>query len=74
LHFLGGDSRPRKWKPDRPDELAGAVVAGHIIECGAQATGGNFSFFDETVDLGLPGMPMAEIDPSGASVITKSAG
>jgi hypothetical protein len=62
------------WKPDQLDELAGAVVAGHIIECGAQATGGNFSFFDETADLGLPGMPIAEIDATGAAVITKSAG
>jgi hypothetical protein len=62
------------WKPAQLDELAGAVVAGHIIECGAQATGGNFSFFNETADLGLPGMPIAEIDASGAAVITKSAG
>ena len=62
------------WKPGQLDELAGAVVAGHIIECGAQATGGNFSFFAETADLGLPGMPIAEIDPSGESVITKSVG
>jgi hypothetical protein len=62
------------WKPSQLDELAGAVVAGHIIECGAQATGGNFSFFAETADLGLPGMPIAEIDASGAAVITKSAG
>lgn len=62
------------WKPGHLDELAGAVVAGHIIECGAQATGGNFSFFAETGDLGLPGMPIAEMDATGAAVITKSAG
>ena len=50
------------------------MVAGHIIECGAQATGGNFSFFAELDDLGLPGMPIAEVSRDGSSVITKSAG
>jgi len=39
------------WKGDDWDRLAGAVVAGHIIECGAQATGGNYSFFGEIPDL-----------------------
>ena len=62
------------WKPQQLDELAGAVVAGHVIECGAQATGGNFAFFAESSDLGLPGMPIAEIDATGAAIITKSVG
>ena len=48
--------------------LAGAVVAGHVIECGAQATGGNYSFFDEIPDLTEPpGFPIAEIDRDGSS-------
>ena len=35
------------WQPDQYNQLAGALAAGHIIECGAQATGGNYSFFEE---------------------------
>jgi hypothetical protein len=61
------------WTPADLDCLAGTVVAGHIIECGAQATGGNFSFFAEHEDLGLPGMPIAEVSRDGSSVITKSS-
>jgi hypothetical protein len=59
------------WTPDDLDELAGAVVAGHVIECGPQATGGNFSFFSEIDDLTKPGFPIAELRPDGSSVITK---
>lgn len=62
------------WKHDDFDELAGALLAGHVIECGCQATGGNYSKFDESDDLGLPGMPIAEIFADGSSVITKSTG
>lgn len=63
------------WSPEQYDELAGAVVAGHVLECGTQATGGNFSGF-----LGLPdrdrplGFPVAEIAADGSSVITKHDG
>ncbi|MFC9840337.1 acyclic terpene utilization AtuA family protein [Rhodococcus sp. NPDC127530] len=60
------------WKPTDYDQLAGAVVAGHIIECGAQATGGNFSFFAEHGDLGLPGMPLVDISQDGSAIIGKS--
>jgi hypothetical protein len=60
------------WGRTDYDQLAGAMVAGHVIECGAQATGGNFSFFAEGAELGLPGMPIAEIGPAGESTITKS--
>jgi hypothetical protein len=60
------------WTPADLDELAGAVVAGHVIECGAQATGGNFSFFTEYPDLGLPGMPIAELRPDGSAIVTKN--
>ncbi len=59
------------WKRDDWDALAGAVVAGHIIECGAQATGGNYSFFQEVPGLEHPGFPIAEVASDGSSVITK---
>jgi Acyclic terpene utilisation family protein AtuA len=62
------------WSPDDHDALAGAVVAGHVIECGAQATGGNFSGFRQIDDLTHPGFPLAEIDRDGTSVITKHEG
>ena len=49
------------WTPADLDALAGAVVAGHVIECGPQATGGNYAFFDELDDFRLPGFPIAEV-------------
>ncbi len=62
------------WGREDYDRLAGAVVAGHIIECGAQATGGNFSGFTD-IDIDRPlGFPIAEIDADGSSVITKHPG
>lgn len=63
-----------QWKRDDWDALAGSVVAGHIIECGAQATGGNYSFFREVESLDSPGFPIAEISADGSSVITKHPG
>ena len=62
------------WTPDDYDALAGAVAAGHVIECGPQATGGNFSGFRTIPDLEQPGFPIAEIDCDGSSVITKNPG
>ncbi|HWW53862.1 MAG TPA: acyclic terpene utilization AtuA family protein, partial [Acidimicrobiales bacterium] len=62
------------WSHDDWDRLAGAVVAGHVIECGAQATGGNYAFFDEIPGLEHPGFPIAEIAEDGSSVITKHPG
>ncbi|MEU8208693.1 acyclic terpene utilization AtuA family protein [Micromonospora sp. NPDC049044] len=63
------------WSRDDLDELAGATVAGHLIECGAQVTGGNFSFFTELPDGGhRPGFPIAEVHPDGSTVLTKHAG
>jgi hypothetical protein len=59
------------WTPSDLDALAGAVVAGHVIECGPQATGGNFAFFNELENFRLPGFPLAEISADGSSVITK---
>jgi hypothetical protein len=61
------------WARDEYDALAGAVAAGHVIECGAQATGGNYAFFTEH-SLGVPGFPIAEIEADGSSVITKHPG
>ncbi|MFI1915439.1 acyclic terpene utilization AtuA family protein [Nocardia sp. NPDC020380] len=62
------------WGRTDYDALAGAVVAGHIIECSTQATGGNFAFFTELGDIGRPGFPLAEVRRDGSSVITKHAG
>ena len=62
------------WTQDDYDALAGAVAAGHVIECGPQATGGNFSGFRTIADLVQPGFPIAEIAADGSSVITKNPG
>ncbi|SEG84109.1 Protein of unknown function [Thermomonospora echinospora] len=62
------------WQRDDWDALAGATVAGHVLECGAQATGGNYAFFREVGDLRHAGFPIAEIHPDGSSVITKHEG
>jgi hypothetical protein len=56
------------------DALAGALVAGHVIECGAQATGGNYAFFTDVPGLEHPGFPIAEVASDGSSVITKHPG
>ncbi|GAA4878641.1 DUF1446 domain-containing protein [Kitasatospora terrestris] len=61
------------WGPNDLDALAGAVVAGHVLECGAQATGGNYAFFREH-DVLRPGFPIAELHADGSSVITKHPG
>ena len=62
------------WGRTDYNQLAGAVVAGHIIECGVQATGGNFAFFTEVPDLTYAGFPLAEVYADGSSVITKHPG
>ena len=62
------------WARDDWDRLAGAVVAGHVIECGAQATGGNYSFFTEVAGMSRVGFPWAEIASDGTSVIGKHDG
>ncbi len=62
------------WQRTEYDRLAGAVVAGHVIECGTQATGGNFAFFTELDNLDRPGFPIAEVREDGSSVITKHPG
>ncbi len=62
------------WARDDYHRLAGAVVAGHVIECGTQATGGNYAFFTEIADLRRAGFPLAEVHADGSSVITKHPG
>ncbi|TWP33956.1 acyclic terpene utilization AtuA family protein [Leekyejoonella antrihumi] len=62
------------WQRTDFDALAGATAAGHIIECGTQATGGNYSFFEEVGEMIRPGFPIAEIHDDGTSVITKHEG
>jgi hypothetical protein len=62
------------WRPDDPDahdKVAGAMAAGHVVECGPQATGGNYAFFDEITDRRYPGFPIAEVAADGSAVITK---
>jgi hypothetical protein len=61
------------WGAGEYDRLAGAVVAGHVLECGTQATGGNYSFFQEG-DVRRPGFPLAELHEDGTAVITKHPG
>jgi hypothetical protein len=62
------------WQRHDWDKLAGAAVAGHIIECGAQATGGNYSFIEEVPSFLNVGYPIAEIFADGSFVITKHPG
>jgi Acyclic terpene utilisation family protein AtuA len=62
------------WRRHDWDRLAGAVAVGHVIECGAQTTGGNYSFFDEVPGLEHPGFPIAEMASDGSAVITKHPG
>lgn len=62
------------WKNDQLDELAGALIAGHLIECSAFITGGYYSGFKDLMKakkhLNL-GFPIAEVEASGDCVITK---
>jgi hypothetical protein len=62
------------WAADDWDRLAGAVVAGHVLECGTQATGGNYAFLDELPDQRPPGFPVAEVSADGSAVVGKHPG
>ncbi|MCA1711570.1 MAG: DUF1446 domain-containing protein, partial [Actinobacteria bacterium] len=63
------------WGRDDWDRLAGAVVAGHVLECGTQATGGNYAFVREEVAQPVhPGFPIGELSQDGSCVITKHEG
>jgi hypothetical protein len=61
-----------EWARTDWDALAGAVVAGHVIECGAQVTGGNYPFFD--APLVNVGFPLVEMEKDGSFVVTKHPG
>jgi hypothetical protein len=67
LHAFG-------WDDGDHDRIAGAVVAGHVIECGAQCCGGNYAFFDEIPHPERIGFPLAELYADGSSIITKHPG
>jgi len=67
LHAFG-------WDDADVDAIAGAVVAGHIIECGAQCCGGNYAFFEEIPHPSRIGFPIAELHADGSSTITKHHG
>jgi Acyclic terpene utilisation family protein AtuA len=71
---IGSAAWYHDWGRDDYDALAGALVAGHILECGTQATGGNYSFFTEVPGIEHLGFPIAEIHDDGSSIITKHAG
>lgn len=62
------------WRADEYEKIAGAIAAGHVIECGAQATGGNYAFYREVETPVAPGFPIAEMYADGSSIITKHAG
>jgi hypothetical protein len=62
------------WAADDWDRLAGAVVTGHVLECGTQATGGNYAFLDELPGADPPGFPIAEVAADGSAVVTKHPG
>jgi hypothetical protein len=62
------------WARTDWDELAGSVVAGHIIECGTQCTGGNYAFFREVPGIERLGFPIAEMHADGSFVVTKHPG
>ena len=68
---LGPSAWAFSWQRDDYDALAGALAAGHIIECGPQATGGNYSFIDEVPSFSRMGFPIAEIESDGSFTITK---
>jgi hypothetical protein len=63
-----------EWRRDDFDALAGGVVAGHVIECGAQVTGGNYSFFREVPGMARVGFPWVEVAEDGSSVVGKHDG
>ena len=62
------------WQRDNFDALAGALAAGHVIECGCQACGGNYSFFQEVPSFRNVGYPIAEIEEDGSFTVTKHPG
>ena len=62
------------WGPHDWDRIAGGIVAGHLIECGVQATGGNFTDWERVPGLGDEGFPVVEVEGDGSFVLTKQSG
>lgn len=62
------------WAPDDWDRLASGIVAGHIVECGAQSTGGNFTDWRNVKNFAGIGYPVIEVSHDGSFVVTKHAG
>lgn len=62
------------WTADDYDRLAAGTVAGHILECGTQSTGGNYDLWREVEDLAGIGYPIVEVEESGSFVVTKKEG
>jgi hypothetical protein len=62
------------WRPDDWDRLAAGIVAGHIVECGAQSTGGNFTDWHEVPRFAEIGYPILEVNADGSFVVTKHEG
>lgn len=62
------------WELDDWDRIAAGVIAGHLIECSTQVTGGNYAFYDEVEVLSNMGMPIVEMEASGEFTVTKHPG
>ena len=62
------------WTRDDLDQLAAGTVAGHILECGAQCTGGNYTDWQDIPNMGMIGYPIVEARPDGSFTVTKHAG
>ena len=64
-----------RWSPDDVDRVASGIVAGHIIECGAQSTGGNLlKGWRQVKDLAKVGFPIVEVGEDGGFTVTKHPG
>lgn len=62
------------WGPEDLDQLAAGTVAGHIVECGAQCTGGNYTDWETIPDMAMIGYPVIEARPDGTFTVTKHEG
>ncbi len=62
------------WAPDDWDRMAAGIIAGHILECGAQSTGGNFTDWQDVPSFHNVGYPIVEMEEDGSFVVTKHPG
>ena len=62
------------WSMEDMDMLAAGTIAGHIVECGAQCTGGNYVHWKEIPDMAKIGYPVIEANPDGTFAVTKHEG